>query len=194
MRREFVYHSFQTILTSWLKGKSVLELGSGTGLVGISAWAEGAFPTYLTDLPDALDITRVNVARNQERITHPRREDIHVQALTWGKLDPDVSTIKTPDFILGSDVIYIRESFDALIETLQTFCGLDTKILLAYKTRGLGETDFQDLAQKKGFVVQKVWFFRLFSFVKMMNSFLQRFRQKIYVKNFKQGDFFTLSN
>jgi len=37
-----------------LKDKRVLELGSGTGIVGLAAAAFGAQKVYLTDLPQYL--------------------------------------------------------------------------------------------------------------------------------------------
>merc|ERR1712117_1014288 len=38
-----------------LQGRSVIELGSGTGVVGLSAAALGASPVLLTDLPALID-------------------------------------------------------------------------------------------------------------------------------------------
>ena len=43
-----------------LQGKNVLELGSGTGIVGICAAAFSPKTVYLTDLPEYLKILQLN--------------------------------------------------------------------------------------------------------------------------------------
>jgi nicotinamide N-methyltransferase len=48
----------------WLENKHVLELGSGTGLLGLVAARLGAASVTLTDLPSELDLLRANVALN----------------------------------------------------------------------------------------------------------------------------------
>lgn len=50
-----------------LQGSCVLELGSGTGVVGITAAACGAH-VVLTDLPQALGLLQANIARNRQLI------------------------------------------------------------------------------------------------------------------------------
>lgn len=52
-------------LSSKIVGKTVVELGSGTGLVGIAASMLGAGEVHLTDLPYALKNTRANVDLNK---------------------------------------------------------------------------------------------------------------------------------
>ena len=62
----------------WLENKHVLELGSGTGLLGLVAARLGAASVTLTDLPSELDLLRANVALNDEKvmvITWSRNED-----------------------------------------------------------------------------------------------------------------------
>ena len=42
----------------------VLELGTGTGLVGTACWLRGAREVAMTDLPAAIELARANVAAN----------------------------------------------------------------------------------------------------------------------------------
>lgn len=52
-------------LSGSMPGKTVIELGSGTGLAGIAASILGAATVVLTDLPYALKNTQVNVDLNK---------------------------------------------------------------------------------------------------------------------------------
>ncbi|CAD7952937.1 unnamed protein product [Amoebophrya sp. A25] len=47
-----------------VRGKTVLELGAGTGVVGLTAWALGAKRVVLTDLEEALPHLHKNVSLN----------------------------------------------------------------------------------------------------------------------------------
>ncbi|TPX63364.1 hypothetical protein SpCBS45565_g06645 [Spizellomyces sp. 'palustris'] len=144
--------------------KTVLELGSGTGLVGISAWIAAAKLVILTDISDTLELTRRNVETNSERICASRpamryaKNSIQVMPLTWGETDRSQYkfTSDYPDYIFGSDIIYLKDIFNALCQTLQAFSDPNTRIFLAYKQRGLMESDFFAIARDMGFDVQKV--------------------------------------
>merc|ERR1711928_175264 len=46
-----------------LQGRSVIELGSGTGVVGLSAAALGASPVLLTDLPALIELIQHNISQ-----------------------------------------------------------------------------------------------------------------------------------
>ena len=52
----------------------------------------------------------------------------------WGQ---DVKELMpSPDVIIGADVVYQQEHFDALITTLQDLAAAHTLIYLAFKIRG----------------------------------------------------------
>lgn len=65
--------------THQFMGRTVLELGAGTGLVGIVASVLGAGRVILTDLPYALDNARENVERNRLAL----KGKVEVMELDW---------------------------------------------------------------------------------------------------------------
>ena len=96
-------------LCSWLredpelvKGASVLDLGCGTGAVGLYAAALGASKVTLTDGgPDAvLRLAQANVEMNRELVGHAA---IEVAPLRWGD---SAAAHGSHDLVLGSDLIY----------------------------------------------------------------------------------------
>ncbi|XP_053546501.1 EEF1A lysine methyltransferase 3-like [Bombina bombina] len=124
------------------KGKKVLELGAGTGIVGILASLLGGQVT-LTDLPHALPQINKNVSANI-----PLRNAPNVCALSWG-----VDQEQFPqdyDFILGADIVYLKATYPLLIQTLQFLCGPHTTVLLSSKMRQEHGTVafFQDMLTK----------------------------------------------
>uniref|UniRef100_A0A8C6V396 EEF1A lysine methyltransferase 3 n=1 Tax=Neogobius melanostomus TaxID=47308 RepID=A0A8C6V396_9GOBI len=102
-----------------LKGKRVIELGSGTGLLGIFAARLGAVVT-LTDLPVALPPISANVGAN-------------TPSGGWPSLPPHFPS--DWDLVLGADIIYIPETFPLLIETLVHLCRSGTVVFFCSKMR-----------------------------------------------------------
>lgn len=69
---------------------NVLELGSGTGLLGLAAAALWGVPVTLSDLPNIVPNLRANAASN-ETLVAERGGRLSVGALTWGgEKDRDV--------------------------------------------------------------------------------------------------------
>ena len=89
-----------------LKGvaKTALELGCGVGLCTLSAMTAG-FDVLATDYyEDALDVTRVNVARNLGKMARTRLFD-------WRHPPSDLGRY---DLVFASDVLYEREYAELL--------------------------------------------------------------------------------
>jgi hypothetical protein len=61
----------------------VLELGSGTGLLGIAAAAFWGAPVFLSDLPNIVPNLRVNAERNTSVVAR-KSGSLTVGPLTWG--------------------------------------------------------------------------------------------------------------
>ncbi|KAF1523825.1 Protein N-lysine methyltransferase METTL21A, partial [Eudyptes sclateri] len=131
-----------------LRDRSVIELGAGTGLLGISIVLQmlylwtlticlrvflyrlGAHVT-ITDRAAALEFLESNVQANLPSELRPRAV---VKELTWGK---DLGNFPPGafDFILGADIVYLEETFAELLQTLEYLCSEQTVILLSCRIR-----------------------------------------------------------
>ncbi|XP_074836335.1 EEF1A lysine methyltransferase 3 [Carettochelys insculpta] len=110
-------------------GKKVIELGAGTGIVGILVTLLGGEVT-ITDLPLALKQIQENVNRNI-----PAEDSVRARvcALSWGLNHEEFP--RDYDFILGADVVYLKDTYPLLIRTLQHLCGSHSTIYLSSKMR-----------------------------------------------------------
>ncbi|KAM7403013.1 hypothetical protein PAMA_003776 [Pampus argenteus] len=113
-------------------GSSVVELGAGTGAVGVMAATLGAHVT-VTDLQDLHDLLTVNIKENQTLISSG---SITAKVLKWGE---DVSDfLPPPHFVLMADCIYYEQSIAPLVETLKLLSGPETCIICCYEQRTEG--------------------------------------------------------
>ncbi|XP_048775995.1 protein N-lysine methyltransferase METTL21A-like isoform X2 [Ostrea edulis] len=95
-----------------LEHKKVIELGAGSGLVGIVATLLGA-QTIITDQEKALPYLTKAVRNN---LPDNFKDKYKVQALDWrGDLETYTETF---DVILGADIIYIEDTFPDLLRTI----------------------------------------------------------------------------
>ncbi|XP_007228982.2 protein N-lysine methyltransferase METTL21A [Astyanax mexicanus] len=133
-----------------LKGKTVIELGAGTGLVGIVAALLGANVT-ITDRKPALDFLSSNV---NENVPPELQGAVQVSELTWGEgLEHYPSG--SYDLILGADIVYLEETFPALLKTLDHLSSENTGILLSCRIRYERDERFLDMLRTR-FSVQEV--------------------------------------
>ncbi|NXS32013.1 MT21A methyltransferase, partial [Pomatostomus ruficeps] len=128
-----------------LRDQSVIELGAGTGLLGIvvtllgtkePAGVRALYSTHcarvtITDRAAALELLESNVQENLPPELRPRAV---VKELTWGK-DLDNFPPGAFDFILGADIVYLEETFAELLQTLEHLCSEQTVILLSCRIR-----------------------------------------------------------
>ncbi|KAF9482033.1 hypothetical protein BDN70DRAFT_991519 [Pholiota conissans] len=96
-----------------VKNKNIIELGSGTGLVGLTI---GTFASSvcITDQSPLLPVMNRNVLLNK------LEETVHVAELNWG--DPIPPNISRPDIILAADCVYFEPAFPLLAD--KRFFGL----------------------------------------------------------------------
>lgn len=123
----------------FLSGIKVLELGSGLGLVGLTAATLGAQVT-LTDLPEALPLLRLNIGENKVKIGSMGGYAM-AESLVWG----DSSSLLDEEFdmILLADCVYYEEAVTPLIETLKVLCSTSKKKLVIYLTQELRDSQLQ---------------------------------------------------
>ncbi|NWV18637.1 MT21A methyltransferase, partial [Origma solitaria] len=128
-----------------LRDRSVIELGAGTGLLGIvvTLLGKGFFVVSfkaiyncsarvtITDRAAALEFLESNVQANLPPELRPRAV---VKELTWGK-DLDNFPPGAFDFVLGADIVYLEETFPELLQTLEHLCSDQTVILLSCRIR-----------------------------------------------------------
>ncbi|TFK56024.1 hypothetical protein OE88DRAFT_1641766 [Heliocybe sulcata] len=125
-----------------LNGKTVVELGSGTGLVGLVAGALGG-KTWITDQLPLLEIMKTNVEINN------LTPCVAVAELNWGEPIPD-SLPRSPDLILAADCVYFEPAFPLLVETLDDLVhNASTEVLFCYKKRRKADKRFFALLRKR---------------------------------------------
>lgn len=138
--REFV----QTEEPRRLQHISVLELGCGTGIVGLFLAAIVPLcQVTLTDLPSAAELVQKNI----ENLTRPATESgARFVALEWGLPLPEAVEHDRYDILLLSDVNYNPDNAAALVATIQDIqaSSPDVLILVASKKRH----DTEDLFAK----------------------------------------------
>lgn len=134
------------------KGKSVIELGAGTGLVGIVAALLGARVT-ITDRQPALDSLSTNVKSN---LPPAVLELATVSELTWGEhLDRYPSG--GFDLVLGADIVYLEDTFIPLLNTMEYLCSDRTIVLLSCKIRYERDNAFLNMLKQR-FWVEEVYY------------------------------------
>ena len=135
-----------------LTGKRVLELGSGTGVGGLTAAAAGAV-VCLTDGSKAmLPLLRANAESNG------LSDRVSVHRMRWGYEHEMAEAAATGpyDLIVGSDLLYAPELFPDLLETLTAMSTRGkTEVLLTYPPRYTESVFFEEAAEY-GFE-QKEW-------------------------------------
>ncbi|XP_034403982.1 protein N-lysine methyltransferase METTL21A [Cyclopterus lumpus] len=135
-----------------VKGRGVIELGAGTGLVGIVAALMGAKVT-ITDREPALDFLSANVKAN---LPPDSLGSVVVSELTWGE-----GLERYPaggfDLVLGADIVYLEDTFVPLLQTLEHLCSDATVVLLACKIRYKRDTNFLSMLKER-FRVEEVYY------------------------------------
>ncbi len=126
-----------------MRGRAVLELGSGVGIGGLAAAAHGA-SVVLTDLSEALPLLAFNAAANMSLCEHAPA----VMPLSWGDGEQVVAAARLAwsggsacsPLILCTDVVYDPDMYRPLLKTLDhltsSACMVEPPpILMAHRSR-----------------------------------------------------------
>ena len=115
-----------------VRDKEAVELGSGTGAVGLCAGVLGAKQVILTDQEELVEFLSHNIELNTE-VTR-----VSALALEWGNnanIETVMNMVTRVDLVLVSDCVFYEESLDDLVETMQLLSDKQTRILLTYEER-----------------------------------------------------------
>jgi len=114
------------LFTQDLKGKDVLELGAGTGLVSITAAKLGAQVLATDGSPTVIETLSNNASLNDV--------DFEREVLTWGSEGTE-GLEKKFDLVIGADITYDEEVCEALAESYENALKLGGTGLLAATVR-----------------------------------------------------------
>ncbi|GKY99202.1 hypothetical protein MPSEU_000875600 [Mayamaea pseudoterrestris] len=148
---------------------TVLELGSGNGLLSVCFMALGKeFVKHLvvTDMEDHLNLIRQTIAANSHLISTSSSSEVIVVEHKWGVFEPrdeiHDSSLEAQvrqaackfDLILGSDVAYHPSLYKPLIASLKAFCHESTVALIGVTMLDT-TVEFFDMLWSAGFCYER---------------------------------------
>jgi predicted nicotinamide N-methyase len=117
-------------------GKNVVDLGCGTGIVGIALASIGA-RVWLTDIGVGVDIARCNTTANNKVISdHSGR--VMCQQLDWSDSQSSLTAFPSGsavDAIIACEVVYNNDAFAPLLRVLLSLSSKATFIYLVLRQR-----------------------------------------------------------
>ncbi|PIO58607.1 hypothetical protein TELCIR_19953, partial [Teladorsagia circumcincta] len=130
-------HPFKAIVLSeylathpdLVRGHRVLELGAGLGLPSIVAAKLSGKSVVATDQPSAISLLRENIAAN---LREEEMSAVSIVPLDWANLPEEPLSA---DIILGADLVYNEEVFEALRKVITKLITTDNVMLMASKIR-----------------------------------------------------------
>ena len=152
-----------------LQDERVLELGSGTGLVGIICALAGAERTVLTDYPspEILENIRRNVeitvASRQRRSSLGRVDGVAVEAHKWGDFKTNFAKTNAHEFtrVLATGCLWLPEQHENIARSMAHFLARNEKAeVWAVSGFFLGRkrlAEFFDIASREGLDVREVF-------------------------------------
>jgi predicted nicotinamide N-methyase len=130
---------------------SVLELGCGTGLVGLFlATIVPHCAVTLTDLPAACELVEQNI----EQLSRPATgSSAQFRVLEWGKPLPDEIESEQWDVIILTDCTYNPSYATALVNTMQQIQSRSPDVLIIFASKKRHDTEdlFGELMVQTGY-------------------------------------------
>ena len=141
-----------------LEGRVLLDVGAGTGAVGLAAAAFGAKHVVLSDVDSLATLstdsgwqprTSLAMLADNVALNGARADTVTVAELRWGcpaHIAALRETWKGFDTIVASDVLYYPpETYGALVDTIRGLAAPDATVIIAYVVRHGKEHTFVDL-------------------------------------------------
>mmetsp|Transcript_18963 Transcript_18963/g.26421 ORF Transcript_18963/g.26421 Transcript_18963/m.26421 type:complete len:509 (-) Transcript_18963:205-1731(-) len=138
---------------SLFTGKTVLELGSGTGFSSSVLLALKPKRVTVTDYEEkCLKILKLNTAINAKRLKFDEKK-VTVASLDWFAYDEEEICVYPPDVVIGSDLVYSPDLIPGLVKVLKT-CLLKARVQAVYfvsqrRTKEIQQLFFRALDQNK---------------------------------------------
>lgn len=130
--------------TNLILGQSILELGCGPGIGGISAGLIGAKEVILTDLEYSIQLARKNIELNSDSVHDAGCHRIEAQLCDWF-YPPSIASFNFestyPNTILIADCVWLEGLVDALLDTILKYTGENTSVVFSYQRRGRAAHD-----------------------------------------------------
>ncbi|KAJ1311289.1 hypothetical protein OPQ81_009787 [Rhizoctonia solani] len=127
-----------------LVGQRVVELGSGTGLVGLVAGLLGAEEVVITDQEQLINIMKENIELNN------LQSRVRASVLNWGEpMPPNLPS--TVSAIIAADCVYVESAFPLLVSTLTDLNNTypNAEILFCYKKRRKADKRFFGILKRQ---------------------------------------------
>lgn len=156
------------------KPLNILEVGCGIGTLGIGvarllalkkAPRQTTTRILMTDLPEAEERARANIARQAEALSQAPAPSLDFESLDWidgqnGVFGAQVQD-NTWDLIVVSDCTYNTDTLSPLVQTLSALHGhsgeqsVRPKVFLSTKSRHSSEREFWDLMAADGWSIEE---------------------------------------
>ncbi|CAF1611317.1 unnamed protein product [Rotaria magnacalcarata] len=140
------------------KNKRIVEIGSGTGIVGLQLCALGGNVT-LTDREEYLELIDFNIKKNQNMLTGTAQG----KTLFWGdEINENEDYFQNLDFVIVANCVYHSIELDELIKTICNLCpeNSQTSLLCCYELRNDGirrlVDEFHEKLREKKFSVHPI--------------------------------------
>ena len=142
-----------THAASAIRGRAVIELGSGVGAAALAATSAGARHVCLTDLPENLPQLHSAVQRHDANLAAGREVKVSVCALDWTTPLPAEVAAERFDLVLCADCVFWPALFSPLLSTLGALCtDGHQRVLLAAMDRQGRAREFVAAAKAAGWV------------------------------------------
>ncbi|OQR72054.1 methyltransferase protein 21D-like [Tropilaelaps mercedesae] len=114
----------------FMRDATIVELGTGTGVVGLACATFPAKKVLLTDFPTVRELVEKNIAENLAVLRAP----CEFVPLDWSHPE-ELVLEEEPKMVIASECIYYGDAIKPLVDTLSYLSGFDTRVLISFEFR-----------------------------------------------------------